>query len=46
MHGVKCDLHLDKLWDRNIAITTRFVDTVSTPMLMKTVKAGGSIPRV
>jgi alcohol dehydrogenase len=40
VHGVKCDLHLEKLWDRNIAITTRLVDTVSTPMLMKTVKAG------
>jgi alcohol dehydrogenase len=40
VHGVKCDLHLEKLWDRNIAITTRLVDTVSTPMLLKTVKAG------
>ncbi|MGF6262593.1 alcohol dehydrogenase [Paraburkholderia youngii] len=40
VHGVKCDLHLEQLWDRNIAITTRLVDTVSTPMLMKTVKAG------
>ncbi|EEA01906.1 Alcohol dehydrogenase GroES domain protein [Burkholderia sp. H160] len=40
VHGVKSDLHLEKLWDRNIAITTRLVDTVSTPMLMKTVKAG------
>jgi alcohol dehydrogenase len=29
-----------KLWDRNIAITTRLVDTVSTPMLLKTVRAG------
>jgi alcohol dehydrogenase len=40
VHGVKCDLHLEMLWDRNIAITTRLVDTVSTPMLLKTVKAG------
>ncbi|MEX3809568.1 zinc-dependent alcohol dehydrogenase family protein [Paraburkholderia sp. BR13439] len=40
VHGVKCDLHLEQLWDRNIAITTRLVDAVSTPMLMKTVKAG------
>jgi alcohol dehydrogenase len=40
VHGVKADLHLDKLWDRNIAITTRLVDTVSTPMLLKTVRAG------
>ena len=27
------------LWDRNIAITTRLVDTVTTPMLLKTVIA-------
>jgi alcohol dehydrogenase len=37
VHGVKADLHLEKLWDRNIAITTRLVDTVTTPMLLKTV---------
>ena len=36
VHGVKVDLHLEKLWDRNISITTRLVDTVSTPMLLKT----------
>ncbi|SAL02347.1 alcohol dehydrogenase [Caballeronia calidae] len=40
VHGVKADLHLEKLWDRNITITTRLVDTVSTPMLLKTVRAG------
>ena len=40
VHGVKADLHLEQLWDRNIAITTRLVDTVSTPMLLKTVRAG------
>lgn len=39
VHGVKADLHLESLWDRNIAITTRLVDTVSTPMLLKTVRA-------
>ena len=39
VHGVKADLHLEKLWDRNITITTRLVDTVSTPMLLKTVLA-------
>ena len=39
VHGVKADLHLEKLWDRNIAITTRLVDTVSTPMLLKTIQA-------
>jgi alcohol dehydrogenase len=39
VHGVKVDLHLERLWDRNITITTRLVDTVTTPMLLKTVEA-------
>jgi alcohol dehydrogenase len=39
VHGHKVDLHLEKLWAKNIAITTRLVDTVSTPMLLKTVQA-------
>lgn len=39
VHGTKADLHLEKLWDRNIAITTRLVDTVSTPMLLNVVAA-------
>jgi len=39
VHGVKADLHLEKLWDRNITITTRLVDTSTTPMLLKTVQA-------
>jgi len=39
VHGQKVDLHLERLWSRNIAITTRLVDTVSTPMLMKTVQS-------
>jgi alcohol dehydrogenase len=38
-HGLKADLHLEKLWDRNIAIATRLVDTVTTPMLLKTVQS-------
>jgi len=39
VHGVKADLHLERLWDRNIGITTRLVDTVTTPMLLKTVQS-------
>lgn len=39
VHGVKADLHLEALWDRNIAITTRLVDTATIPMLFKTVRA-------
>jgi alcohol dehydrogenase len=40
VHGVKADLHLERLWDRNITITTRLVDTVTTSMLLKTVVSG------
>jgi len=39
VHGVKVDLHLERLWSQNISITTRLVDTVTTPMLLKTVQA-------
>lgn len=39
VHGVKADLHLEKLWSHNITITTRLVDTVTTPMLLKTVQS-------
>lgn len=45
VHGVKADLHLEKLWSQNIAITTRLVDTVSTPMLLKTVQSGKIDPK-
>jgi alcohol dehydrogenase len=37
VHGVPVALHLERLWDRNITITTRLVDTASTPMLLKVV---------
>jgi alcohol dehydrogenase len=39
VHGTKVDLHLERLWSQNVAITTRLVDTVTTPMLLKTVQA-------
>lgn len=39
VHGKAVDLHLETLWDRNIAITTRLVDTATIPMLFKTVAA-------
>ncbi|VFU10075.1 zinc-dependent alcohol dehydrogenase family protein [Methylocella tundrae] len=39
VHGVKVDLHLERLWSQNITITTRLVDTVTTPMLLKTVQS-------
>ncbi|MCU1227187.1 MAG: alcohol dehydrogenase [Acidobacteria bacterium] len=40
VHGKPVELHLEKLWDRNITITTRLVDTVTTPMLLKIVRSG------
>ncbi|HET6668735.1 MAG TPA: zinc-dependent alcohol dehydrogenase family protein [Pyrinomonadaceae bacterium] len=40
VHGRPVELHLEKLWDRNIAITTRLVDTVTTAMLLKVVRSG------
>ena len=39
VHGTKVDLHLERLWSQNIAITTRLVDTVTTPMLLKTLQS-------
>jgi alcohol dehydrogenase len=39
VHGAKVTLHLERLWDRNITITTRLVDAVSTPVLLEMVRA-------
>ena len=40
VHGTPVELHVEKLWDRNITLTTRLVDTVTTPMLLKVVGSG------
>jgi alcohol dehydrogenase len=40
VHGKSVGLHLEKLWSKNITITSRLVDTITTPMLMKTVQSG------
>ena len=40
VHGKPVALHLENLWDRNITLTTRLVDTVTTPMLFKVVQSG------
>jgi alcohol dehydrogenase len=40
VHGAKVDLHLERLWSRNITITTRLVDTVTLPLLLRTVQSG------
>jgi alcohol dehydrogenase len=39
VHGKSVALHLETLWSKNITITTRLVDTVTTPMLLKTVSS-------
>lgn len=39
VHGKSVELHLETLWSQNIAITTRLVDTVTTPMLLKTLQS-------
>ena len=40
VHGKPATLHLEALWDRNIALTTRLVDTITLPMLLKVVLSG------
>ncbi|KAK9824212.1 hypothetical protein WJX72_008569 [[Myrmecia] bisecta] len=37
VHGHQAPLHLDRLWDHNITIRTRLVDTVTTPRLLKSI---------
>ena len=39
VHGKSVLFHMENLWSHNITLTTRLVDTVSTPMLFKTVQA-------
>jgi alcohol dehydrogenase len=35
VHGKPATLHLERLWDRNVTITTGLVDTYSTPTLLR-----------
>ena len=44
VHGKSVSLKLEKLWAHNVTITTRLVDTVTTPMLLKNVVAGRLSP--
>jgi alcohol dehydrogenase len=46
VHGTKVELHLELLWDRNITITTRLVDTVSTPMLLDALRSKKIDPKL
>lgn len=45
VHGKPVQLNLDKLWAQNITLRTGLVDTVTTPMLLKTVTAGRLQPQ-
>ena len=45
VHGKSVTLHLEKLWSQNITITTRLVDAVTTPLLLKNVLAGKLKPK-
>ncbi len=44
VHGKPVLLHMEKLWDRNATLTTRLVDTVTTPMLIKALQSGNLQP--
>ena len=46
VHGTQVALHLERLWDRNISITTRLVDAVSTPMLLNILRSGKIDPKL
>ncbi len=40
VHGKPVTLHLETLWQRNVTLTTRLVDTTTTPMLLRVVQSG------
>jgi alcohol dehydrogenase len=46
VHGQPVALHLEHLWDRNISITTRLVDTATIPMLFNTVRSHKIDPKL
>ena len=40
VHGKPAALHLEKLWIRDVTITTGLVDTFSIPQLMRLIASG------
>jgi alcohol dehydrogenase len=44
VHGKPASLHLERLWIRNITITTGLVDTHTTPTLLRMLAAGQLAP--
>ena len=45
VHGKPAALHLEKLWIRDVTITTGLVDTFSIPQLMRLIASGRHAPR-
>ena len=46
VHGKPATLHLERLWIKDVTITTGLVDTLSTPRLMNLISAGKLDPSV
>jgi alcohol dehydrogenase len=46
VHGAPATLHLEKLWIRDVTITTGLVDTYTIPRLMKLVASGRLDPTI
>ena len=46
VHGKCATLHLEKLWIRDVLITTGLVDTNTTPKLLKLIEGGRLDPTV
>lgn len=46
VHGVEAPLHLERLWSQNITITTRLVDTITTPTLLKMISSKKIDPKM
>ena len=46
VHGKPVTLHLEKLWIRDVTITTGLVDTSTIPQLMKLVASGRLDPTI
>ena len=46
VHGQAATLHLEKLWIRDVTITTGLVDTFTTPQLLRLIEGGRLDPTV
>jgi len=40
VHGKPVEFHIERLWSSNITLTTRLMDTATTPMLLRIVQSG------